>query len=155
MGTVLRGLHDSANQFSGHFLSPGFVYLYSLSLLSMQIGVGGIRRRQHRSFPSWGSGNNGWTTMGYSSPSPSMLQLPYGFWCPSWRHFLLEVLYCIRFRPVQWVGLSSVYVQLSPYRMVHRPFPGPTRGTAATLVGFSPLSTHRALRFSPPRCLNI
>jgi hypothetical protein len=66
---------------------------------------------------------------------------------------LLEVLCCIRFKPVQGVGVSSVYVQPSPHRMVRRPFPGPTRGTAATLGGFSPLSTYRGLEFFPPRCL--
>jgi hypothetical protein len=37
--------------------------------------------------------------------------------------------------------------------MVRRPFAGPTRGAAATLGGFSPLSTHRGLGFSHPRCL--
>jgi hypothetical protein len=50
----------------------------------------------------------------------------------------LEVLCCIRFRPVHGVGLSSTYVQLSPHRMVRHPFRGPTRGAAATLGGFSP-----------------
>jgi hypothetical protein len=61
---------------------------------------------------------------------------------------VLEELCCIRFRPVHRVELSSAYVQPSPHKMVRRPFPGPTRGAAATLEGFSPLSTHRGLGFS-------
>jgi hypothetical protein len=51
---------------------------------------------------------------------------------------VLEVLSCIRFSSVQGVRLSSAYIQPSPHRIVCRPFPGPTRGAAATLGGFSP-----------------